>query len=62
MSPFTLAASAEMLYLDLPFVERVTRIADRGLQVEIWDWSSKDVDALAALTTRSRVVASSSPR
>ncbi|WP_043826810.1 TIM barrel protein [Rhodococcus opacus] len=45
---YTLAASAEMLYLDLPFVDRVQRIAERGLQVEIWDWSTKDVDALAA--------------
>ncbi len=44
----TLAASAEMLHLDLPFVERVERIAGRGLQVEIWDWSTKDLDALAA--------------
>lgn len=45
---YTLAASAEMLYLDLPFADRVQRIAERGLQVEIWDWSTKDVDALAA--------------
>ncbi|MDR1265270.1 MAG: TIM barrel protein [Propionibacteriaceae bacterium] len=43
-----LAASAEMLYLDLPFSERVARIRDRGLQVEIWDWSAKDIEALAA--------------
>lgn len=47
-SPFTLAASAEMLYLDLPFTERVRRIADQGFQVEIWNWSTKDIDALAA--------------
>ena len=45
---FTLAASAEMLYLDLPFADRVKRITERGLQVEIWDWSTKDIDALAA--------------
>jgi hydroxypyruvate isomerase len=45
---FTLAASAEMLYLDLPFADRVKRITERGLQVEIWDWSTKDVNALAA--------------
>lgn len=45
---YRLAASAEMLYLDLPFVERVARIRDRGLLVEIWDWSNKDLDALAA--------------
>ena len=40
MSPFTLAASAEMLYVDLPFTERVTRIAERDLQVEIWNWAT----------------------
>ncbi len=48
MSKYTLAASAEMLYVKLPFLERVARIRDRGLQVEIWDWSTKDIDALAA--------------
>ncbi|BBY51835.1 hydroxypyruvate isomerase [Mycolicibacterium arabiense] len=48
MTGVRLAACAEMLYLDLPFVDRVNRIADRGLLVEIWDWSSKDIDALAA--------------
>ncbi|MFJ8491946.1 TIM barrel protein [Streptomyces sp. NPDC094038] len=47
-SPFVLAASAEMLYRDRPFTERVARIAERGFQVEIWDWSAKDLDALAA--------------
>jgi hydroxypyruvate isomerase len=45
---YTLAASAEMLFLDLPFTERIRRIADRGMQVEIWDWAAKDIDALAA--------------
>jgi len=44
--PFTLAASAEMLYVDLPFTERVNRIAERGLQVEIWNWATKDIEAL----------------
>ncbi|TQC44466.1 hydroxypyruvate isomerase [Rhodococcus sp. WS4] len=48
MTTYALAASAEMLYLDLPFLDRVRRITERGLQVEIWDWSTKDVDALAA--------------
>ncbi|MFI0779500.1 TIM barrel protein [Streptomyces sp. NPDC021212] len=48
VSPFTLAADAEMLYLDRPFTERVARIAERGFQVEIWDWSAKDIDALTA--------------
>lgn len=45
---FQLAASAEMLFLDLPFAQRVAEIHRRGLQVEIWDWSNKDLHALAA--------------
>ncbi|MGY1763210.1 TIM barrel protein [Geodermatophilus sp. SYSU D00779] len=45
---YRLAASAEMLFLDLPFAERVRRIADLGFEVEIWDWTAKDVDGLAA--------------
>lgn len=48
MSDYTLAASAEMLFVDLPFLERVQRISARGLQVEIWNWATKDIDALAA--------------
>jgi hydroxypyruvate isomerase len=45
---FRLAASAEMLYLELPFVERVARIAERGFEVEIWDWSTKNLEQIAA--------------
>lgn len=45
---YRLAVSAEMVYLDLPFLERVRRIHERELLVEIWDWSNKDLDALAA--------------
>ena len=44
---FTLAVSAEMVYQDLPFVERVERIHARGFSVEIWDWTAKDLRALA---------------
>jgi hydroxypyruvate isomerase len=47
-SPFALAASAEMLFLDLPFVDRVRRLHELGFMVEIWDWTTKDVDALVA--------------
>lgn len=43
-----LAASAEMLYLELPFVDRVKRVSARGFQVEIWNWATKDIDALAS--------------
>ena len=45
---FRLAACAEMLFLDLPFEERVRRIAELGFEVEIWDWTTKDIAALAA--------------
>ncbi|WP_181779055.1 TIM barrel protein [Pseudonocardia pini] len=45
-SSYRLAASAEMLFVDLPFVERVRRIARLGYEVEIWDWTRKDVPAL----------------
>jgi hydroxypyruvate isomerase len=44
---YRLAASAEMVFLDLPFIERVCRIGDLGFEVEIWGWTTKDVAALA---------------
>ena len=52
MSMFRLAVSAEMVFLDLPFDERVRRIADLGFEVEIWDWTTKDIDALAKTGAR----------
>ncbi len=45
---FQLAASAEMLFTELPFLDRVHRLHDLGFLIEIWDWSTKDIDALAA--------------
>ena len=48
-SPFTLAASAEMLHLDLPMEERIRRLHDDGFAVEIWDWSAHDLDLLERL-------------
>ena len=45
---FQLAASAEMVFTDLPFIDRVRRIHDLGFLVEIWDWSTKDIEGLAA--------------
>jgi hydroxypyruvate isomerase len=42
-----LAVCAEMVFVDLPVVERVRRIADLGFQVEIWSHTAHDVDALA---------------
>jgi hydroxypyruvate isomerase len=43
---FQLAVCAEMVFRKLPFVERVRRIAEMGFQVEIWDWTKHDIDAL----------------
>lgn len=45
---YRLAASAEMLHTELEFAERVRRLHERGFEVEIWDWSTKDLPALAA--------------
>ncbi|HEV3429181.1 MAG TPA: TIM barrel protein [Paraburkholderia sp.] len=45
---FELAVCAEMVFRQLPFVERVKKIAALGFQVEIWDWTKHDIDALAA--------------
>lgn len=50
-SSFVLAASAETIYLELPMLERLERIGARGLQAEIWDWTAKDLPALAAQGT-----------
>jgi hydroxypyruvate isomerase len=47
-SPFTLAVCAEMVFTELPFVDRVRRIDELGFQVEIWAWTAKDIDALVA--------------
>jgi len=45
---FQLAVCAEMVFRDLPIVERVRKIHDLGFAVEIWSWHDKDLDALAA--------------
>lgn len=52
MSGFTLAANAEMLFLDLPFEQRVRRLHEAGFEVEIWDWTTKDLSVLAATGAR----------
>lgn len=43
-----LAVCAEMVFMDLPFVERVKRIYEAGFDVEIWDSRGKDLRALKA--------------
>jgi len=36
-----------MVFLDLPFEERVRRIDEQGFAVEIWSWQDKNLAALA---------------
>ncbi len=48
MTSYRLAASAEMLFRDLDFVDRVRQIHSRGFEVEIWNWTTKDLAALAS--------------
>jgi hydroxypyruvate isomerase len=57
-SPFTLAVSSEMVFLDLPVVDRIRRIHDLGFLVEIWDWTRHDVNALEALRNEGVVFSS----
>ena len=45
---FELAVCAEMVFRDLPIVDRVKRIHELGFAAEIWSWHDKDLDALAA--------------
>ncbi|EHB53904.1 Xylose isomerase domain-containing protein TIM barrel [Mycolicibacterium rhodesiae JS60] len=47
MSGFELAVCAEMVFRDLPILERVRRIDEFGFAVEIWSWHDKDLAALA---------------
>jgi hydroxypyruvate isomerase len=46
---FPLAVTTEMFWLELPYLERVKRISGLGFQVEMWDWTQKDLPAVAAL-------------
>jgi hypothetical protein len=45
---FQLAVCPEMVFTDLPLLERIRRIDELGFAVEIWDWTTKDIDALVA--------------
>lgn len=56
--PFTLAVSSEMVFLDLPVAERVRRLTALDVQVEIWDWTRHDIDALVALREHGAVYSS----
>ncbi|QQA42172.1 TIM barrel protein [Pelagovum pacificum] len=45
---FTLAACAEFLWPDKPMPWRCSRLAEMGFQAAFWNWTSHDVDAMAA--------------
>lgn len=45
---FGLAVCSEMVFTDLPLVDRIARIDELGFEVEIWDWTVKDIDSLIA--------------
>ena len=52
MPVIDLAVCAEMVFMDLPFVDRVRRIDELGFGVEMWGWPGKDIDALVATGAR----------
>ncbi len=56
--PFTLAVSSEMVFRDLPVAERVRRLTELDVQVEIWDWTKHDLDELTALRDEDAVYSS----
>jgi hydroxypyruvate isomerase len=58
VGPFTLSVSSEMVFLDLPVVERVRRLTALDVQVEIWDWTRHDIDALERLRDEGAVYSS----
>jgi hydroxypyruvate isomerase len=49
---FTLAVCAEMVFTDQSVLDRVRHIHELGFAVEIWDWTAKDLSALAGTGAR----------
>ncbi|MGP9488178.1 TIM barrel protein [Glutamicibacter sp. 363] len=47
-----LAVCAEMVFLDLPLIDRVKRLDEAGFEIELWDIRDKDLPALAATGAR----------
>ena len=52
MTDFELAVCSEMVFTELPILERVRRIHDMGFAVEIWSWHDKDLEELASTGAR----------
>ena len=49
---FRLAVCAEMVFGELPLIERVQRIHRQGFEVELWDTRGRDISALASTGAR----------
>jgi len=47
-----LAVCAEMVFLNLPLIERVKRLDEAGFEIELWDIRGMDLDALVATGAR----------
>ena len=47
MATLELAVCSEMVFTELPILDRVKRIDELGFAVEIWSWHDKDLHALA---------------
>ena len=45
----SLAVCAEMIFRDYTIEERIRRLRDLGFEVEIWNWTHYDIDALSRL-------------
>lgn len=45
---FRLSVCAGTVLTDLPFLDRVRRIAERGFVVDLWGWEEEALDAIAA--------------
>ncbi len=45
---YSLSVCADTVFLGLPFVERVKKIAAKGFAVEFWNWKGREIEAIAA--------------
>jgi len=52
MTDIQLAVCAEMVFTELPLIDRIRRIDELDFAVEIWSWHDKDLDALSASGAR----------
>jgi len=46
---FRLSVCADTVFCDLPFEKRVEEITRAGFHVDIWGWTSRNIEALAAI-------------